>query len=303
MANFKQISHRVIAPYCYLLPSLLLLSVFLFLPLIMNIRYSFYDFKLLIPAKFIGFANYISLYHDEDFWASIITTLKWVGMSAVLPGAVGLILALLIEYCVKGRFFSGVARTIFFMPVMMSLVSVGLLWSLIYDPMLGLLNALLRLVGLSSNANPVVFLGDPKTAIYVAFIPVIWQSAGFAMIIFSAALQSIPKDILESSVIDGATKFNQVRYIVLPYIFPTITLIFMVNMISGFKAFDLLRVLTMGGPSGSTEITSLLLYRTGFFAFKFAYASAMSLALFLVVIICVFFLGKVTDKLDKHFDK
>ena len=163
MANFKQISHRIIAPYCYLLPSLLLLSAFLFLPLIMNIQYSFYDFKLLIPAKFIGFANYIALFHDEDFWASIITTLKWVGMSAVLPGAVGLILALLIEYCVKGRFFSGVARTIFFMPVMMSLVSVGLLWSLIYDPMLGLLNALLRLVGLSSNANPVVFLGDPKT--------------------------------------------------------------------------------------------------------------------------------------------
>ena len=118
---------------------------------------------------------------------------------------------------------------------------------------------------LPTQVNPVNLFGNVRYALFSAFIPVLWQGSGFAMVIFSAALQSLPLEIREASVIDGANKMRQIRSIVLPYIARTVIIVMTVNMIGGFKAFDLLKVLTAGGPASSTEITALYMYRIGFF--------------------------------------
>ncbi len=291
-----------ISPYLYVLPSILVLLAFMYLPVARTIQYSFFTFRNFIPTVAVGFANYRAIFRDPTFWSSIALTLKWVVMTALLPGFFGLVLALLIEQSGYSRTVAGATRTILFIPMMMSLVAVGLMWTLIYNPLLGLLNATLKLVGLVTSARPFNVFGDTRTALYYAFVPVIWQGSGFAMVIFAAALQGIPLEILEASIIDGASRMTQIVRIILPLIFRTITITVVINMISGFKAFDLLKVLTGGGPAASTEITSLYMYRKAFFAFDFGNSSAIAVVLFAIVLVCALGTNSLVDRLNRRFE-
>jgi ABC-type sugar transport system permease subunit len=184
---------------------------------------------------------------------------------------------------------------------MMSMVALGLLWSLIYNPLIGLISSLFNSLGITSNTDPINLLGDTRTAIYAAFAAAVWFNAGFSMVIFSAAIQGVPREIIESAITDGANKLQQIVFITIPYILRTTMLLIMVNMISGFKAFDILHVLTNGGPGLATNITSLYMYRQAFFAFKFDYASTMAVVLFMLTIVFVIVIGNMTDRIFKRF--
>ena len=293
---------NVLTPYLYLLPALAMLLGYMYVPLLKSVQYSFFEFREFRPDTFVGLTNYIHVFQDGLFWNSVSLTLRWVVMTALLPSISGLILALLIEYSDTGRALAGVTRTVLFMPMMMSLVAVGLLWMLIFNPNLGLINALLNALSITDPGHPVNLFGNTRYALFSAFIPVLWQGSGFAMVIFSAALQSLPLEIREASVIDGANKMRQIRSIVLPYIARTVIIVMTVNMIGGFKAFDLLKVLTAGGPASSTEITALYMYRIGFFSFRFGYSSAIAVILF--VFVCGSVLGfiRVTDALYRRYE-
>ena len=220
---------------------------YMYFPLLKSVQYSFFEFREFRPDSFVGLDNYFQVFKDGLFWNSVSLTLQWVVMTALLPSFWGLILALLIEYSGTGRALAGVTRTVLFMPMMMSLVSVGLLWTLIFNPNLGLISGLLNSISLTDAGHPLNLFGNTRYAIYSAFIPVLWQGAGFAMVIFSAALQSIPLEIREAAVIDGANKMRQIRGIVLPYLARTMIIVMTVNMIGGFKAFDLAESLDGGG--------------------------------------------------------
>jgi len=276
-----------IAPYLYLLPAFFMLAVFVYSSIFTGFGYSFSKFRDFAPAGFVGFRNYVDAFNNDDFLNSIKSTLMWVLMTATIPTFAGLWLAILVYYQTRGRLVSGVARTILFMPMMMSAVAVGLLWSLIYNPLLGLLNQLLHLIELIPAGTYVGFLENPNTALYEAFVPMVWQSAGFSMVIFSAALQGIPNDMREAAVLDGASKIKEIWHIVLPFIVPTIVSLVTVNMISGFKAFDLLNVLTHGGPADSTMIVSLYMYKQAFSAWKYGYSSAVAVVLFMSILVSV----------------
>lgn len=291
-----------ISPYIYLLPAVFMLLAFMYVPMVVTARYSLFDFKNFRPSTYAGLANYRAVLRDTFFWNSIVLTLKWVLMTAIVPGFVGLVLALLIDYSGAGRNLEGISRTILFMPMMMSLVAIGLLWTLIYNPILGLINAFLRALSVVSVAHPLNFFGSRSTALYFAFVPVVWQGSGFAMVIFSAALQGIPQEILEASVIDGAGKMTQILRIVIPHILRTITIVATINMISGFKAFDLLKVMTEGGPALATELTSLYLYRRAFFSFEFGVSSAIALLLFVIVLVCVLVVNNLVNRLNAVFE-
>jgi ABC-type sugar transport system permease subunit len=222
-------------------------------------------------------------------------------MSAIVPGFVGLVLAVLLEFRTKNMILSGITRTILFMPMMMSGVAVGLLWSLIYNPSMGIINGLFTAIGVSSLANPINLLGNGSTALFAAFFTTVWQTSGLSMVTFSAALQSVPDDIIEAGMIDGANKFQQIRHISIPSIIGSITTIITVNLISGFKAFDILMVLTGGGPGTSTLSTSLYMYRQGFFALKFDYASTMQVVLFISVTIFVVIMNFLLNKVNERY--
>jgi len=284
--------------YLFLLPAFAILILFLYYPVIKSIEYSFFSFKNFGPFEFVKLDNYKYAFQDKLFWDSIYLTFKWVILNAFLPTMVGLILALLLEYFTKSGWFTGTVRTILFMPMMMSLVAVGLLWSLIYDPNLGILNSLLHELGYKGKF---MAYGNLDTALYMAFIPVLWQSAGFSMVVFSAAMQSISKDMIEAAVVEGANKISQIRYITIPSILKTITMIVIINMISGFKAFDLLYVLTRGGPGNSTEITGVYAYKQAFFAFKFEYASTMMVCLLVCVIVFLIVFNFVFGKIERKY--
>ncbi|MCY4482010.1 MAG: sugar ABC transporter permease [Spirochaetaceae bacterium] len=261
--------------------------MFVYSSIFTGFGYSFSKFRDFAPAGFVGFRNYVDAFNNDDFLNSIKSTLMWVLMTATIPTFAGLWLAILVYYQTRGRLVSGVARTILFMPMMMSAVAVGLLWSLIYNPLLGLLNQLLHLIELIPAGTYVGFLENPNTALYEAFVPMVWQSAGFSMVIFSAALQGIPNDMREAAVLDGASKIKEIWHIVLPFIVPTIVSLVTVNMISGFKAFDLLNVLTHGGPADSTMIVSLYMYKQAFSAWKYGYSSAVAVVLFMSILVSV----------------
>ena len=274
-----------------------MLFVFVYYSIITGFGYSFSKFRNFAPAGFVGFQNYVDAFHNDDFINSIRSTLTWVLMTATIPTFAGLLLAILVYYQTRGRVLSGVARTILFMPMMMSAVAVGLLWSLIYNPLLGLLNQLLHLLGAIPAGTYIGFLENPNTALYEAFVPMVWQSAGFSMVIFSAALQGIPIDIREAAVIDGASKIKEIWHIVLPFIAPTVVSLVTVNMISGFKAFDLLNVLTHGGPADSTMIVSLYMYKQAFSAWKYGYSSAVAVVLFMSILVSVFLFSLFAKRL------
>ncbi len=280
-----------------------MLFVFIYYSIVTGFGYSFSKFRDFAPAGFVGFQNYVDAFNNDDFINSIRSTLIWVLLTATIPTFAGLLLAILVYYQTTGRVVSGVARTILFMPMMMSAVAVGLLWSLIYNPLLGLLNQLLHLIGAIPAGTYVGFLENPKTALYEAFVPMVWQSAGFSMVIFSAALQGIPIDIREAAVLDGASKAKEIRHVVIPFIVPTIVSLVTVNMISGFKAFDLLNVLTHGGPADSTMIVSLYMYKQAFSAWKYGYSSAVAVVLFMSILVSVFLFSLVAKRLLERSSK
>jgi ABC-type sugar transport system permease subunit len=297
----KTIERYSFSSYLYLLPAAALMFVFVFLPLIQSVGYSFFRIRNMRPDKFVWLENYRILFEDGIFWNSIRITIQWAFMAAIVPGFVGLILALLLEFRTKNMILSGITRTVLFMPMMMSAVAVGLLWSLIYNPSMGIINAIMTRLGLSSLANPVNLLGNGTTALFAAFFTTVWQTSGLSMVTFSAALQNVSDDIIEASMIDGANKVQQIRHISIPSIVGSITTIITINLISGFKAFDILMVLTGGGPGTSTLSTSLYMYRQGFFALKFDYAAVMQVMLFICVSIFVVIFNFLLNKVNERY--
>jgi ABC-type sugar transport system permease subunit len=156
-------------------------------------------------------------------------------------------------------------------------------------------------IGIGKPGYQIDVLGSGQMALMGAFLTTIWQTSGFAMVTFSAALQSVPDDIIEASMIDGANKFQQIRHISIPSIVGNITTIITINLINGFKAFDILYVLTGGGPGMATLTTSLYMYRQAFFAFKLDYASTMQVVLFICVMIFVLLVNFVLSKVNKRY--
>jgi raffinose/stachyose/melibiose transport system permease protein len=272
-------------PYLYVLPAGLLLLVFVGYPVVQSFLVALYDWDGLGRPVFTGFANLRKLFLDPVFWKSLKNTAIWVVMSGVILSIGGLFLAFLVEYGASARLLSGISRTVLFIPMMMSLVSIGLLWALIFNPMLGLLTNLLAAVGLASKANPLNLLGNPKVALYFAFIPAIWQWSGFGMVVFSAALQGIPQELYDASSIDGATYARQMRHITLPLLYPAVVIVTTVNVIGAFKAFDLIYVMTAGGPGDATLVSSILIFREAFVVHHFGYASAIAVVLFVITVI------------------
>jgi ABC-type sugar transport system permease subunit len=293
----KKIADTVQA-YLFMFPAIVILVIFVYGPLITSFGYSFYSFKDFRPDNFVGLKNFRESFSDILFINSIKLTFQWVLLNALFPTAAGLLLALLMEFFTKRLILINVSRTILFMPMMMSLVSVGLLWRLIYDPNIGMIIGILKWVCINIRFNA---FANPKTALVISYIPVLWQGAGFSMVIFSAAFQGIPVDVVEVSMLEGANKFQQAKYIMIPMIIGTIMMVFMINMISGFKAFDLLYVLTKGGPGASTNITAIYSYNQAFWSYRFEYSSAIMLLLFFCVIVFLGFFTFISRRLTEKF--
>lgn len=267
----KNMMKENIIGYAFLLPALIIIGLFMFLPSMMSLYYSLTDYYMLTPqlTEFIGLENFRRMFNDRLMRQSIMNIFQFVIFIMPIQVGTALGLALLVNRRSRSTLFYKVA---FFSPVVMSLVVVSVLWLYLLNPSSGLINEILVRVGVS----PQPFLSSPDQAMYAIIVVSAWQGAGYQMLIFLAGLQNIPNEIYEAARIDGASKWQQFLNVTLPMLKPTSLLILTTTLIDAFKLIIQPMVMTQGGPLNSTMTPVFYIYRTGFTDRQVGFASALT---------------------------
>ncbi len=264
--------------YLFILPNFLGFVVFMLVPILMSLYFSFTNYDVISTIEFIGFENYINLFQDEQFIVAIINTL-WFTVLTVPAGIIlALLLAVLLNRQIRGISFF---RTLVFIPVITSMVAVSLVWSMLYEENGGLLNTLLGYL----NLPPVAWLTSTEMAMVSIAIMSIWKGLGYNMTIFLAGLQGVPRDLYEAATIDGANSFQKFRKITIPMIGPTTYFVTLMALIGALQVFDQVNIMTGGGPVNATRTIAFHLYQYGFQFYKMGYACAAAYVLFILVFI------------------
>jgi multiple sugar transport system permease protein len=271
------------AAWLFLAPSLVLLVVFFVLPVVAAFLLSVTDFDIyaignLANTRVVGIENYRHLLASPDFWVALRNTLYFVLVGGPLTVIVALGAALLLN--VKLVRFKGFFRTVYFAPVVTTLVAVAIVWQYIYHPRYGLLDYALGAIGI----RPIDWLGDPRWAMPAIILLAVWKNFGYDMVIFLAGLQSIPEELYEAAHLDGAGPVQRFRHITLPMLGPTFLFVGVITMIGYFQLFAEPYVMTRGGPLQSTLSVVLLMYQEGFRWWRMGYAAAIAFVLFLIIL-------------------
>ena len=272
----------------FVAPSLILFGGIIFYSIIMSFRYSLLDWNGFGEGIFVGFSNYAKMFQDKVFLRSAVNSLLLGFVTLVTQLPLALLLALLLTSGIKGE---GFYRTVFFIPMTLSSVVIGQLWLKIYNPNYGVLNTLLGVLGLESLQRN--WLGDVNTALFSAFVPIIWQNVGYHMLLLYTSINSISKDILEAAKLDGASGVKAARYITIPLVKPMLRTCAIFVVIGSLKAFDMIYVLTNGGPVHMTEVPSSLMFSSIFNLNKYGYGSAISIFIVVECIVMAVILQKV----------
>ncbi len=244
--------------------------------------------------KYVGFGNWNALFHDPIFWKAFINNIILVIASIALQIPAGIILGVFISSSMRGtRLF----KLVYFIPMMISSVAIGITWIYVYEPNFGLFNSFLRLLGLDVLAKG--WLGDPNLALGSVIVATCWQFIPFYMILFAAALSGIPKDMYEASSIDGATRVQAFFKITLPLLANTIRVACVLSLTGSLRFFDLIYVMTGGGPNRSSELLATYMFEQAFTSFKMGYGSTIAVFMFLVS----FALAMLTLRSGKKHDE
>lgn len=269
-----------IIPILFLLPSLLFLGVFVYIPLIQNFYNSFFDFSVFSQTKeFVGFKHFIELFNDKVIVIALLNNFKYAIISVIFQVFIALVLAAILEDRLF-RKFAPALRVIYFIPVMISISVIALLFSFIYNPQMGLLNSFLELIGLENLAIP--WLGNADTAIYAVIAMSQWQSIGFITMLFIVAIQKIPKELYEAAEIDGAGKIRRFFSITVPQVKETMFVNVLITVTGSILVFNEPYILTNGGPGVSSMTLAVHMYQLGFFKDNMGYASAVATLIFVL---------------------
>lgn len=272
------------AAWCFIAPALAVIVIFFFLPVIAAFALSFTDFDLYALAdprnvRFAGFANYLRLLSSPDFWEALGNTFYFVLVGVPLSLAASLGAALLLHSRLAR--FKPLFRTALFAPVVTTLVAVAIVWRYLFHTRYGLLNYALAQLGV----DPIDWLGDPDWAMPAIILLAVWKNYGYNMIIFVAALQSIPVDLYEAARIDGASAWQQFRFVTLPMLMSTLVLVSILTTAGYFQLFAEPYVMTRGGPLRSTVSVLYFMYEEGFAWWNLGAASAIAFLLFVIIFV------------------
>jgi len=278
------------AIFIFVFPALLIFFVAIILPIISSTYYSFLSWDGIGKATFVGLKNYVNLFvnNTDGFTKAVQNSFTLAILSVVIQLPLALLLALILARGVKGE---GFFRTIYFIPVIMSTVVIGQLWMKIYHPDYGMLNSILENIGLGRYAH--AWLADTKTALFAVFVPIIWQYIGYHMLLLYAGIKSVSPDIYEAAKIDGASEFKMATAITIPLIKPILQVCVVFAVTGSFKAFDLIYIITNGGPLHASEVPSTLMYNTIFNKYMYGYGSAMSTFIIVECLIFTLIMGKM----------
>ena len=276
---------KFLLPAAFLFPAGFFLAAFIAVPMIQAILLGFQRWNGIEPATWVGLRNYENLLQDKVFWQSMGNVVYYTVATTVFQTTIPLLIANILNSGLRG---STAFRFLYFMPVIISLTITGLLWRMIYEPNFGVLNEILRSLGLRDWTQ--LWLADRQLVIPCIIAVSIWQSLGFFMMIFFAAMQGIPQDLYESASIDGANVWHRFRFITVPMLRSTMTVVIVLNTIGGIRVFDQIWVMTTGGPNHASETLGTYLYRTAFGALgssnpHLGYATAIAIVILIFSLI------------------
>jgi multiple sugar transport system permease protein len=281
---------RFLTAVPYLLPALLIFTVFTYYPLVRVIYLSFTDSDMLSPVpNFIGVQNYAQMFASREFWSSLgITVMFAVGVT-VLEVGLGMVLAFLMNAPTR---MQALLRGAVFAPVVVSIAATAVVWQYLLNPSSGPVNRTLEAVGLSGSG----WLSDPRTALASVILVAVWKGVGLPAVLFLSGLQGMPRELEEAAAIDGASRFQTARRITVPLLGPTTMVVFFISLVGTFQSYGLVLLLTQGGPAGSTNLLGYHIYQNAFSFFQMGFASALSVVLFLLLLGLGFFQLKVAER-------
>jgi multiple sugar transport system permease protein len=273
--NQKQ--SKALTSYLFVLPALLLVVLLLLIPMLQNLYYSFFEWNGLTNPVFIGLNNYVKCFTDTNFLRSFLNTIFWVVFTLLCPVTLSLVIAVFLKDIKGGSLF----KAVFFIPLTISFVSTGVIWINMFSNR-GILNTLLLLI--HQDANPVSWLTRVPLNTISMLIAWTWQQLGMHMVLFLMGLTTIPKDPIEAAIIDGASSFQTFRSVIFPMLQPITTVVITQAIVNSFKTFDLIYVITSGGPFRSSETLAVTMYRETFSMFNMGYGASIAIVLSVIII-------------------
>jgi len=258
----------------FIFPALAGTFVFIIIPIIGSFIISLLKWNLIGTPEFVGFDNYIGLFQDKNFYLVLFNTFYYAVATAIFGIIIPLILALALDKGIKG---SGFFKSAYFLPFVTPMIVVALVWEWIFDPGHGILNWIL-------GNKEIAWLYNPQLAMIALIIVSVWKNIGYNMVIFLSGLQAIPESLHEASKIDGATGLKNFFHVTLPLLSPTVFFVLIITTISSFQVFDLIYMMTQGGPQDSTTVMVYWMYKNAFEFFKLGKASAIAYVLFFIIL-------------------
>lgn len=284
MQTFKPLQDSRFQAFVLLGPALVVYLVFAVYPMVDVFVLSFQRWNGLDPERaFAGLSNYEYIFtKDPVFWVAFRNTVIWTVLSVIFPPVAGLLLAIGLNQKIFGR---GTLRALYYLPVIIAPIAVATMWRWMYDPFFGLFNQMLAAFGLQGLIQD--WLGDRDIALYSIFVAYFWQQVGFSMVLFLAGLQGVSQTLVEAARIDGAGRFQVFRYVTMPALRVTTTIVLVLSLINSLKAFDIVYGMTGGGPAQSTQMLALWAFTQAMQIFDFGRGGAISVVLLVITIAIV----------------
>lgn len=282
--RYKGINQMYRTVFWLVLPIFILYTCFVIFPALSSIYYSLTSWDgLSANMKYIGFENFKMLFHDPRFYNDLKNTLVLAVLYTIFVNIFAMLLAILVD---KLKFLKNFFRSIFYIPVLISGIVVGFIWSILYNYNFGVFN-----IVLTASKLPWLkfdWLGKPEFALYAIIITLIWQKTGYFMIIYLAGLQGIPQELMESAKIDGANSWHQFRTMIFPMLAGAMTINLTLALVEGLRIFDQIAIMTDGGPGFSSETLTYIIYRTAFSEARQGYGTALAFILFALILVLAF---------------
>ncbi len=278
------------------LPGLCIMLFAIAIPLLISLGLSLTKFAGFGKMTFIGLDNFFRLALDQTFWKSLYNVFVLILVTIFFQNVLAFLIASILTKITEKT--SRILRTIYFIPAILSLVVVTKLWVNIFHPTFGLLNKLLHFMGFADSGR--AWLGDPKTALWAVIWIMIWQGFGWALLFFYGGLMTVPKELEEAAIVDGANKWHLYTNVILPYMMPVLQSIIIIDVVSSLKQMEMIYLSTEGGPGNTTQFIALYLYQRAFKYTEYGYGNAISV---LFVIIAVFFTLTIQRMFKKAVDQ
>ncbi len=290
--------YRWIVPASFLLFPLLVYITFVILPTLNSLYYSFTDWVGYgADFNFVGWANFEKVFTDRLFRNAIRNTAIWLALAMTVPTLLGLGLALALQ---GKRRINALYKSFFYLPICLAPVIIGIIWVWIYSPKLGILNIFLRGIGLDGLAT--AWLANPNTALYAVFAAWAWQQTGLNMVIFLAGLTSVPAPLVEAAKVDGANYWQTLRKVIIPMLRPATVVVLALTAINALKNFEVIWVMTKGGPFNRTDTLAVFMYSESFRKYKMGYGSAAAVILFLMTLVIIVLYFRQTAAAEELYD-